>query len=113
MKHLLPLLLLLLPACIEVSDVYPRRPIRHNWATFEQPPAGTPCMLRVFYLPKEHVDLPGAWGDNKPYMVSFPIYRDIKDVVRVEVHYMGHVIAARSFHDPVNFTKGKTAGWEK
>ena len=114
MKQLALLLALVaLPSCTTIDEVLPTAPVRRDWSTFEIPEVGTPCTLRVFFLPRQHVDLAGAWGDGKPYLVSFPAWREIVDVVRVEVHYRAEVIAARRFEPPTTFKKGSTVGWEK
>ncbi len=113
MKLLVIFLALAFPSCITIDEVLPTPPMQRDWSTFERPVAGTPCILRVFFRPRGHVDFGGTWGDGKPYLVSFPVWRDVVNVVRVEVHYQGEVLAAKTFDPPITRKKGTTAGWEK
>lgn len=118
MKKLLALLLLVtLTSCFTTGVPGAQSPAPRDWSKFEAPPIGTPVMLRVFNVPYpgdcEVVDLPGKWDDGEPFLVSFPVYKRLDSVIRVEVHFRGEVIAALNFVPPTIFEKGKTVGWRK
>lgn len=113
MKKLL-LLLLLLPAC--VGSISPSDVTRRDWSTFQFPSAGTPVTMRAFCysgLLRSVVDVPGAWGDQDPYIVSFPIATTIHGVVRIEILHDGEALASKNFSPPTTFEAGTTSGWEK
>lgn len=116
MKLLLTILLAL-TSCISTGKVQPTPVTQRDWMTFEMPPQGTPVLMRAFFItgPRDwdSADFPGIWDDGDPFLVSFPIYRTINKVVRIEIHFRGEVIAARNFRPPTQLTADTTAGWEK
>jgi hypothetical protein len=118
MKTLLSLILLLaLVSCTAVDVPGFQKPTRINWSTFKVPPVGTPLTLRAFNIigPREFetVDFVGKWDDGKPYTLSFPITRTLNQVVRIEIHFRGDVLAARNFRPPTTMTGGETVGYRK
>ena len=117
MKLILSLILLLALASCTAVEVPEFQKPRRDWSTFEVPPVGTPLTLRVFNAigPREFetVDFVGKWDDGKPYLISFPITRTLDKVIRIEIHYRGEVLAARSFRPPTTLTVGTIAGYRK
>lgn len=110
-------LVISLASCSTTVDTPEFQKPRRDWSTFEVPPVGTPLMLRAFNLtgPREFetVDIIGKWDDGKPFLISFPITRTLDKVVRIEIHYRGEVLAARSFRPPTTLTAGTIAGYRK
>lgn len=119
MKTILALTLsLFLAGCISTGVPKPAPVVQRDWSQWETPPAGTPCMLRVFNVigPRryETVDLPGKFSEpESPFAVEFLSYRAMDCVVRVELHFRGEVISARNFRPPTVFSKGEIVGWRK
>ena len=121
MKHLSFLLVTVciytLFGCMMPGKVQPSPVVQRDWSTFEVPPVGTPVLMRAFFVtgPRDwdSFDFPGTWGDGDPFLVSFPIYCTVDNVVRIEIHFHGEVIAARNFKPPTQLTGGTTAGWTK
>ena len=119
MKTILALILsLALTSCISTGIPKPTPTVQRDWSTFEVPPAGTACMLRVFNVtgPKlyEVIDLPGKFSTpESEFAVEFMAYRSMECVVRVELHFRGEVISVRRFNPPTMFSKGEVVGWRK
>lgn len=118
MKTLALLLALTLTSCVVTPRHRPAPVTPRDWSEFVQPPAGVPCMMRAFYLIDaagrwDTVDFSGTWGDGEPFLVSFPVWKTLNNVVRIEIHFRGEVMAARNFEPPTTFTGGTTAGWTK
>ena len=119
MKTFLTLLLALtLASCISTGVPKPTPTVQRDWSTFEVPPAGTPCMLRVFNMtgPRsyEAIDLPGKFSEpESEFAVEFLAYRTMECVIRVELHFRGEVISVRRFNPPTVFSKGEMVGWRK
>jgi hypothetical protein len=119
MKALLALTLsLFLVGCISTGIPKPTPTANRDWSKFERPPAGTPCMLRVFNVvgPRRYevVDLPGKFSEpESEFDVEFPNYRLLSAVFRVELHFRGEVISVRRFNPPTVFSKGEMVGWRK
>jgi len=87
-----------------------------DWSKFERPPIDTPCMIRIFFWYGRLVyraDILGKWGDDKPWIMWFPIKEDIFNVIRVEMRYKGETIYAQNFKPPISFKGGTIAGLEK
>lgn len=118
MKTLLTLFLsLALTSCVIPGKVQPSPVVQRDWTAFETPPLGTPVIMRAFFVtgPRDwnSLDFPGIWDNGDPFLVSFPIYRTVDNVVRIEIHFRGEVIAARNFRPPTQLTIDTVAGWTK
>ena len=118
MKKLISILLLaLLPACNSLNDLKgSTTPVKKDWSQFVRPPAGTPLTLRVFYrfnMGYSVINLSGKWGDEKPYIVSFPIITQISNVVRIEMHFKDECIFAKNFNPAITFKAKSTVGIQK
>lgn len=120
MKKLLTVLMVLtLASCSLPGPRFGNTVTPRDWSKFETPPAGTPVMMKVFGLygrfnKVRTIDIPGTWKDaDHRYFVEFPIWRDLDNVVRIEIHFRGEVIAAKDFDPPTSFSKGDFAGWQR
>ncbi len=113
---LLPLFLTL-TSCITAFRIQPSAVTVTNWASFEMPPVGTPLIMRVFnHTGGRHyevVDFPGKFDDGEPFLVSFPIWKTLNSVIRIELHFQCEVLAVRRFNPFGTLTKGTIAGYKK
>ncbi len=120
-QTILLLLCSLLAGCVghgmRAAPIVPSAVADRDWSKFERPPAGTPCAMRVFFWAnrwrRAAVDVPGQWDDGRPFIVSFRIWKDIPNVVRIEIRHREQTIAAKNFDPPTTFERGKTVGYEK